>query len=223
MTAIKSLRSIPFLLTLVLSLTLTSCRDTTPEHQPETTRPAPAMVQPVMSSPEIDVPLTDESLYQIGVTWSDQNGRSVQLASLRGKPVVISMVFTRCAWACPMIVQDMKKIAARLPDDVKDRVHYVLVTLDPARDTPDVLAEFARTHHLDATQWTLLRGTASDVRLLAALLGTRYREEANGQFSHTNMISILNEEGEIVHVQEGLGSDPTGSVDKLRNLFAANS
>jgi protein SCO1/2 len=165
----------------------------------------------------------DESLYLLDATWNDQNARPMQLASLRGKPVILSMIFTRCGWACPTIVRDMKKIAGRLQEDVQNDFRYVLVSMDPERDTPDVLSGFAREHQLESGRWTLLRGTTDDVRMLAALLGIRYRKEASGQFSHTNLITILNSEGEVAHVHKGLESDPDDAGDALRNLLAEKS
>lgn len=211
-----------FLSALALVLALAACGvESAEDHAGSHSDP---VLNPPSDTPAVsEIALTDESLYALDGTWTDQNGSSVQLASLKGRPVVISMVFTRCAWACPMIVRDMKEIGKRLPEEAQDRVQYVLVTLDPERDTPDVLSSFARSHRLDASQWTLLQGRGTDIRLLAALLGIRYRKESNGQFSHSNVITLLNEEGEIVHLQEGLGSDPTNTVEKLNSLIASRS
>lgn len=185
-------------------------------------RAVPAVTESADPQGRADSDVTDESLYLLDAVWNDQHAQPMRLVSLRGKPVVLSMIFTSCGWACPTIVQDMKKIAGRLLEDVQDDVHYVLVSMDPERDTPDVLVRYARTHQLDDSRWTLLRGESTDVRQLAALLGIRYRKESNGQFSHTNMITILNEEGEVVHVHMGLESDPTDTVDKLQNLLTGN-
>ena len=55
---------------------------------------------------------------------------------------------------------------------------------------------------------TLLRGGADDVRELAALLGVNYAEDARGQFAHSNVITLLNAEGEIAFQHAGLKQDP---------------
>lgn len=163
---------------------------------------------------------SDASLYQLAATWTNQDGDRIALDALHGQPVVLSMVFTNCTYACPMIVRDMKRIGAALPEEQRNEVQYVLVSLDPERDTPAALQRFATAHGLDSAAWTLLRGSARDVRLLAALLGIRYKQEADGQFSHTNLITILNPEGEIVFQQEGLQGDPASSARALSDALA---
>ncbi|HET6569721.1 MAG TPA: SCO family protein [Rhodothermales bacterium] len=166
---------------------------------------------------------SDRSLYLLDSWWFDQSGRRVKLASLQGEPVVLAMVFTHCGSACPMIVHDMKEIAERLPERARLNVRFVLVSLDPERDTPEALSRFAQAHRLDPAHWLLLSGKGTDVRTLAAALGVRYREEADGQIMHANVISFLNEKGEVVYRQEGLGSDPTVMAGKLRSLLEGRS
>lgn len=152
----------------------------------------------------MSVPTADESLYGVPMTWTNQNGNRMELASLAGRPVVLSMVFTNCSYACPLIIRDMKRIGAQLPDDERDAVHYVLVSLDPDRDTPEVLRRFADAYGLDLNCWTLLRGDGEQVRLLSALLGVRYRPQTDGQIAHTSLVTILDEAGEIIHQKKGL-------------------
>lgn len=168
-------------------------------------------------------PVTDTSLYQMTGTWTDQSGADVRLANFAGRPVVISMVFTRCAYACPLLVADMKRIGAELGGEHNENVRYVLVSLDPDRDEPESLRHFARAHGLDAGQWTLLTGTHQHVRMLAALLGVRYRSQEDGQIAHTSLITVLNAAGEVVHRQKGLGADETATVAALRSVITAGA
>ena len=169
--------------------------------------------------PAAEAALSDASLYGLDAPWTDQDGRLTALAAFRGQPVVVAMVFTSCAQACPMTVQDMKRIAQKLPDGGRG-VRFVLVTLDPERDTQAVLKAFAGAHALGA-EWTLLRGEDADVRMLAGLLGVRYRKQADGDFAHSNFLTVLDAEGEIVRRQEGLGADPTETVAVLEQALAA--
>lgn len=80
------------------------------------------------------------------------------------------------------------------------------------------MADYRRTRQLPADRWSLLCGQPDDVLELAALLGVRYKEDANGQFMHSNVISILNAQGEIVYQQIGLNQDITETVRILENL-----
>lgn len=170
-----------------------------------------------------DRPLPDASIYLATATWTDQQGREARLADLRGQPVVLSMIYTRCGYACPTLVRDMQRIEERLPEKLRAEVHYVLISMDPAHDTPETLAQFAQTHRLAGGRWTLLTGHPADVRFLAALLGVRYQQEASGGISHTNQITVLDAEGAIAYQQKGLQADPTASAEALQALLVENS
>ena len=146
------------------------------------------------------------SLYQLDAVWANDAGATVRLASLQGRPVVLAMFFTRCEYACPLIVDDMKRLGASLPADIRAQAEFVLVSFDTARDTPAALAAYRQRMKLDAS-WTLLRGDATNVQELAMLLGVKFKEDARGQFSHSNVITILNRAGEIVHQRAGLMGD----------------
>ncbi len=144
-----------------------------------------------------------ESLYQLDVGFTDDRGRPFALSSLRGRPVVLTMFFASCGYACPLLLTDMHAIQAKLPAEIRTRAALVLVTFDVARDTPAALAKFRAERQLD-DQWTLLHGDDDAVRELAALLGVKFKQEADGMFAHSNLITILNPEGEIVHQRNGL-------------------
>lgn len=146
---------------------------------------------------------TPGSLYQLEAAYTGDDGRPFALGQLRGRPVVLAMFFASCTYACPMIVADMTRIRDGLPRELRDRAALVLVSFDTVRDTPEALRRY-RTERQLGGQWTLLRGDDGAVRELAALLGVKYKREADGQFAHSNIISILNPEGEVVHQRVGL-------------------
>jgi protein SCO1 len=159
-----------------------------------------------------------ESLYQLEVGFTDDRGRPFTLGTLRGRPVVLTMFFASCGYACPLLLTDMQAIRARLPAAIRDQAALVLVSFDVARDTPAALAQYRADRHLDA-QWTLLRGDDDAVRELAALLGVKFKQEADGQFAHSNLITILNAEGEVVHQRNGL----RGGLDETAQAIVAAS
>ena len=143
------------------------------------------------------------SLYQLDAAFTDDQGRTFRLGELRGRPVVLTMFFASCGYACPLLVTDMHAIRAQLPAEIRDRAAFVLVSFDPARDTPAALATYRAQRALDG-QWTLLHGDDGAVRELAALLGVKYKQEADGMFAHSNLITVLNAQGEVVHQRTGL-------------------
>ena len=128
------------------------------------------------------------------------------------------MFFASCGYACPLLVTDMQAIRAQLPAAVREKAVFVLVSFDVARDTPEALHNYRTQRGLDAG-WTLLHGADDAVRELAALLGVKYKQEADGMFSHSNLITILNAEGEVVHQRSGLRG---GLVETAHALAAAD-
>lgn len=167
---------------------------------------------------DFTAPISDASLYQFDASWTTDTGETVTLADLRGRPVAIAMVYGHCGTACPLIVQDMKTLGGQAGGT---GLQYVLVTLDPERDTPERLHALRQMYGL-GDDWTLLHGTPDDVQTLAALLSVRYRPEADGSIAHSNLITLLDAGGEPVARQEGLGSDPESAVAALQTALALN-
>jgi protein SCO1/2 len=150
--------------------------------------------------------LSAQSIYQLDATWTNDAGVTATLASLRGRPVVLAMFFAQCEYACPVLVSDMQRLRQCLPAEVRDQAQFVLVSFDTARDTPAALKAYRERDGLDAS-WTLLRGDAGAVQELAMLLGVKFKQDARGQFSHSNLITVLNREGEVAFQRAGLLGD----------------
>ena len=161
---------------------------------------------------------TDKSLYQVESTWTTDQGKHIKLGELAGKPQVVAMFFANCQYVCPVTVHDMQRIEAALAPELRARVGFTLVSFDSKNDSPAALAEFRLTRALPKERWTLLHGESDDVLELAALLGVKYKEDANGQFAHSTVITVLNAQGEIVRQQIGLGQDIKETVQTLEKL-----
>lgn len=169
--------------------------------------------------PDLGAP-PEMSLYQLDATWRDDRDHARQLAELKGRPVVLSMIYTSCEYVCPLLVQEVRAIDAALPEDLQDRAALVLVSFDPERDTPRKLAAYRDQHGLPADHWTLLTGDPDDVLTLAAVIGMRYRPDGRGDFAHSNLVTILDREGVIRHQQVGIGQGREASTEMLRTLLA---
>lgn len=175
--------------------------------------PKPACCPTTPVPAEAALPFTAESLYQLDVTFTDDTGKAFSLGELRGRPVALNLFFASCGYACPLTVTDLLSVQASLPADVRERAVFVLVSFDTARDTTAVLAQYRQQRQLDGN-WIILRGTDDAVRELAALVGVKYKREADGSFAHSNVVTILNPQGEIVHQRLGLrgGLEETAAV-----------
>ena len=164
---------------------------------------------------------TDQSLYLLDSTWTSDVGRQIKLGALRGRPQIVAMFFTHCEYACPILVGELKAIEGKLPPEVLGKVDFLLVSIDSKRDTPAELAAFREKRQLTRERWTLLRGGADDVRELAALLGVNYAEDARGQFAHSNVITLLNAEGEIAFQHAGLKQEPAPLIAAIEKAARA--
>lgn len=180
-------------------------------------KPVAAVAAPCCEEMKAAAPLSARSLYQLDAKWTDDANREVTLAAWRGRPVVLAMMFASCEYACPVLVDDIKRLRATLPDEIRARAQIVLVSFDVARDTPPALRAFRERMQLDAG-WSLLRGEANAVQELAMLLGVKFKQDARGQFAHSNLITILNPEGEIAHQHAGLMGDMSQAAKMVANL-----
>lgn len=215
------MRRLPAALPLVLALLGAACagqRGTSGDTARGAHDGHAAAAAPVAASAP-GAPASDVVVYDLASTWRDQRGAELRLPALAGKVRVVAMVYTSCAATCPLIVGDLKRIEASLPAERRDDVGFVLVSLDPERDTPERMAEWAARTRLDGARWTLLNGGADDVRELAAVLGVRYQPQADGELAHTNAITVLDAVGAIAHQQVGLGAAAAGTVDAVRALL----
>lgn len=149
-------------------------------------------------------PVPGDSLYQLQVALADQAGAPATLDRHAGHPVLVTMFYGSCPHVCPMLVSTIQRYERELPEASRGRVRVLLVSLDPARDTPAKLAELAQRHRVDPARWTLARAEADDVRRLAAALGIQYRQLPDGEFSHSTVITLLDAQGRVVRQASSL-------------------
>ncbi len=148
------------------------------------------------------------SLYELGVKGQDGAGKTVGLDAFRGSPVLVSLFYSRCPSACPLLVAELKRVLASLPEAERARTKVLLVSLDPDFDEPVRLAALAEAHVLAPEQWKLVRVPEEDVRRLAGVLGIRYRKMKDGTIDHSTAIGVLDADGALVGRVDGIG-DPT--------------
>lgn len=164
---------------------------------------------------EKEKPLSELSIYNLPEKWTNQNGEDIELEQLRGNVLVMVMVYTSCQAACPRLVADMRHIEERIPQKHKDKIKLVLVSIDPEVDTPERLKEFAFENKMTADQWVFLRSDEEHTREFAAVLAVNYKRISPIDFSHSNIISVFNTEGELTFQQEGLGVSYDKTVSKI--------
>jgi protein SCO1/2 len=152
--------------------------------------------------------LPDDSVYRLEDVFTSHAGKTFRLADGRGRPRVVALFYTSCRFVCPLIVDSGKGVDRSLTPVERARVGFLLVSIDPARDDVAALKAVADKRGLDTARWTLARTDAGAVRRLAAVLGVRYRELADGEFNHTSALVLLDGEGRVLARTEQLGAKP---------------
>ncbi|MBX2798680.1 MAG: SCO family protein [Myxococcales bacterium] len=158
------------------------------------------------------------SLYDLEVTLESSTGSAVSLAVHEGHPTLVSMFYASCPMACPMLIGDVQALEAELTSQQRADLRVLLISLDPERDDPELLAQVMAEHELDETRWTLARPTEADLRPIAAVLGVRYRALADGEMSHSSIVTLLDRQGSVRFTLEGLRADATPLLAQLSAL-----
>jgi len=161
-------------------------------------------------------PVPSDSIYQLTVPLTDQDGHTAPLAARRGTPQIVSMFYSSCTMVCPMIIDTMK--ATRHAAGEPAHLGLLAVSFDPARDDVAALRRYAAGHKLDLRWWTLARTAPQGTRTLAALLGVQYRRLPDGDFNHSSELLLLDAEGRIVARSAVIGRTDPQFVAAVRKL-----
>jgi protein SCO1/2 len=161
------------------------------------------------------------SIYLLDSRWTADNGRPRRLRELGGDVQILTLMYATCTGICPGLVKELQALSRNLPADIDRHTHFVLVTVDPQHDTVAALRQYRQDMKLDDARFTLLRGSAADVRELAAVLGFNYQQIDSGQFAHSNLVTVLDPHGQVAHQQNGLAGDGEGVIDAIRQALSA--
>jgi protein SCO1/2 len=150
------------------------------------------------------VDVVGETLPRIGpapkFTLTNQDGQPASLSALRGKVVAITFIYTTCVDNCPLLTAKMASLQGRLGGDFGPQVQFLSITVDPARDTPEVLKRYAVGHGAKVAGWAFLTGTPSEIQVVAKHYGVYYRKTSRGDVDHTFLTSLVDQDG-ILRVQ----------------------
>lgn len=166
--------------------------------------------------------LPSDSIFHLTSEWEDQHSNTYTLNSLRGKTLVVVMIYTSCNATCPLLVADMKRIEKEIKPSYYKNTSLVLVTIDPENDTSEKLAEFAASREMDSPHWIFLRSNEAATQEFANVLSMKYKKISPIDFSHSNIISVFNPEGTLILQEEGTGINAK-KVAGLVNKTVKNS
>jgi protein SCO1 len=158
----------------------------------------------VTRAPEID----REALREQGAVLLEQprrfsdfelvghRGESFTRENLKGKWTFIFFGFTHCPDICPLTMVDLSRLVNELPADMAEQTQVLMVSLDPARDTPEVLADYVPHFHEDFVGVT---GEFLTIRRFANELNVAFAKVTQGDdytVDHSGHITLINPKGD---------------------------
>ncbi len=142
-------------------------------------------------------PLPGDSVYNLPLQLTMQDGQQQNLSARRGRPQLVTMFYTNCQMVCPMIIDSLRLTRNALDPAVRSQVDLLAVSFDPANDDVATLRTYAEKRKLDSRIWTLARAEPAQVRQLSGVLGLQYRQLPDGEFNHSSELILLDVDGRI--------------------------
>lgn len=151
-------------------------------------------------------------------TLRDVAGQPFELTALRGKPLVVSLIYTSCHHVCPLITRNLAETVDIARDALGDDAFSVItVGFDWAVDTPDRMRMYASERGIDVPGWYFLAGDAAVITALAENVGFQFFASAKG-YDHLSQTTVVDAGGEIYRQVYGQELDPPSLVEPLKEL-----
>jgi len=150
--------------------------------------------------------------------FSNAKGEQVKLEDFRGKPLVLSMVYTSCYQICPMTTRHLSKVVEKARDAMgEDSFSVVVIGFDTKIDTPEAMQYFANKQGISDKNWNLLSVNEQDLEALSKDLGFLYYPTSSG-FDHLIQATVIDAEGKVYRQVYGQVFDTPLLVDPLLDL-----
>ncbi len=152
-------------------------------------------------------------------TLTDQDGKAVSLKDRRGEVVAVTFIYASCVDTCPLLTAKLVGIQRKLEPNAASKVFFTAITVDPERDTPEVLKRYARAHSADPAHWAFLTGTAGQIDDVTKRYGIYRKKQPNGDVDHTFLTSLIDRSGTLRVQYLGWRFDPNEFLGDLRSLL----
>jgi protein SCO1/2 len=153
-------------------------------------------------------------------TLVDRQGRPTPLAAYRGKPLLVSFIYTGCFQVCPATTRALEQSVQALEARFGERQFQVVsIGFNQPADSPQALKAFAAQHRITRANWEFLSPDAGSVPALAREFGFLYAATPAG-FDHVLQVSLLDADGRIV--RQVYGDRPAVETlgEAMRQLIA---
>ncbi len=149
--------------------------------------------------------------------FHDTDGRAVRLADFRGRPLLLTLVYTACSDICPTLIRNLRPIVENAQELLgTDRFRVVTIGFDAARDTPERMRSFARSQGVDLPGWYFLSADQKTIDTLSDAVGFTIYPYAGG-FGHLAQVTLLDSEGRVYRQIYGASFDPPQIIEPLKD------
>jgi protein SCO1/2 len=153
----------------------------------------------------------------------DTSARGVRLADFRGKPLVVSFVYTGCFQACPVTTQFLAKAVKTARNALgEDSFNVVTIGFNQPFDGPEAMADFARRNRIADPRWAFFAPDAGDIEALVREFGFNYTATPKG-FDHVTQATIVDADGVIYRQIYGETFDLPMLVQPLKELLSGEA
>lgn len=141
-------------------------------------------------------------------TLTSQTDNPVSIGDFRGKVVAVTFIFASCTDTCPLLTDKMAQVQDSLGDQFGRDIVFVSITVDPQRDTPEVLKQYAESFGANPRGWYFLTGAADAIDSVLQSYGVYARQTQTGDFDHTFLTSLIDSQGNLRVQYLGYRFDP---------------
>jgi protein SCO1 len=173
---------------------------------------------------EVDAAALRASQAVIGHTTSnhefiDQDGKPLRLVDLRGRPVVLSLVFTNCFSVCSGQTLHLREVT-RIAREALGAHSFAVLTVgfDSAHDSPERMLAYGRDRGIVDPDWHFASADAATVRRLTDEVGFTWLPSSRG-FDHITQVTILDANGTVAQQVYGAGFSPPELIEPLKELL----
>ncbi len=150
----------------------------------------------------------------------DTSGRLVRLSALRGRVVLVSFIYTSCTDACPLVTQRMAVLGDRLErGGLGARVHFLSITVDPGRDSSEVLARHAARFRANGARWQFLRDEPERLEAVLAVYDEWVRARPGGDIDHPARLYLIDGGGVVREIYSLAFFDQRQAFLDIRTLL----
>ena len=143
----------------------------------------------------------------------DQDGKPFSDQDLRGKTWVAAFIFTGCADTCPMMSKKMGNLQTTI---ASKSVKLVSFTVDPDRDSPNVLKQYASRFNADTTRWKFVTGTAQQMKDVAYGMGIAVKPaDGNDPLLHSTHFLLIDGKGQVRGIYDNDETLPQKGMQQL--------